>query len=271
MTPSIVLWAGFNALIVAIIAVDLTVGRRRPAVWTAVWIALALAFGGWLAITAGQRTALEYVTCYLLELSLSVDNIVVMIYLFSSRNVRKEDQHSMLMWGVLGAIVMRGVFILAGTTLLERFEWITYVFAATLIWGGIRLAMGRQHKASGRSWLRLSPYLTTLLLIETADLIFAVDSVPAAFAVSRDPFVVYTANIFAVIGLRSLYSILAPVVGRIRYLDQGLAAILIFVGGTMALESQVSVPSWVTLLVVIGVLGVTVAVSRFKLRRRPVV
>ena len=211
----------------------------------------------------GDAAAVAFITCYLIELSLSADNIVVMLYIFTSRQVAERDQHRMLLWGVLGAIIMRGVFILAGTTLLARLEWISYVFAALLIWAGIRLAIGKPHRPPAKTIAGLSAFFTTLLLVETADVVFAVDSVPAAFAVTRDPFLIYTANILAVIGLRSLYALIASSISQITYLDQGLAAILVFV----AVGLVVPIPPAVTLGVVVAVLGLTVALSALKLRR----
>jgi tellurite resistance protein TerC len=215
----------------------------------------------------GNAAAVAFITCYLIELSLSADNIVVMLYIFTSRHVAERDQHRMLLLGVLGAVIMRGVFIVAGTTLLARLTWVSFIFAALLLWAGIRLAIGKPHKPPAHTVAGLSAFFTTLLLVETADVVFAVDSVPAAFAVTRDPFIIYTANILAVIGLRSLYTLVASSIGRIQYLDRGLAAILIFVGATLAVEPFVTIPPTVTLGVVIGILGLTAAWSALKFRR----
>jgi tellurite resistance protein TerC len=211
----------------------------------------------------GNAAAVAFITCYLIEFSLSADNIVVMLYIFTSRHVSEPDQHRMLLWGVLGAVVMRAAFILAGTTLLARLEWVSYVFAALLVWAGIRLAMGKPHQPPAKTMTGVSAFLATLLMVETADVVFAIDSVPAAFAVTRDPFLIYTANILAVIGLRSLYALVASSISRITYLDRGLAAILIFV----AVGLVVPVPPAVTLAVVLGLLGLTIALSALKLRR----
>jgi tellurite resistance protein TerC len=232
-------------------------------VWVAIWVALALAFAVWIRQTMGNAAAVAFITCYLIEFSLSADNIVVMLYIFTSRRVNEADQHRMLLLGVLGAVILRGAFIVAGTTLLSRLEWVSYVFAALLLWAGVRLAMGKPHRPPARTFAGLSAFFTTLLLVELADVVFAVDSVPAAFAVTRDPFLIYTANILAVIGLRSLYGLVASSISRIKYLDRGLAAILIFV----AVGLVVSVPPAVTLGVVVGILGVTTALSALKFRR----
>ena len=211
----------------------------------------------------GNAPAVAFITCYLIEFSLSADNIVVMLYIFTSRQVSEPDQHRMLLLGVLGAIIMRAAFILVGTTLLARLEWVAYVFAVILVWAGVRLALGKPHRPPAATVTGLSAFFTTLLLVESADVVFAIDSVPAAFAVTRDPFVIYTANILAVIGLRSLYALVASSITKIKYLDRGLAAILIFVGVGLV----VPVPPGITLGVVLGILGVTIALSALKFRR----
>lgn len=226
-------------------------------------MALALAFAAYIRQTIGNASAVAFITCYLIEFSLSADNIVVMLYIFTSRHIGERDQHRMLLLGVLGAVVMRAAFIVAGTTLLHRLEWVSYLFAAILVWAALRLAIGKPHKPPARTIAGLSAFFTTLLLVETADVVFAVDSVPAAFAVTRDPFVIYTSNILAVIGLRSLYALIASSISKITYLDRGLAAILLFV----AVGLVVPVPPGVTLGVVLGILGVTIALSALKFRR----
>jgi tellurite resistance protein TerC len=231
------------------------------------WILLALGFAVYVRQTMGNAAAVAFVTCYLIELSLSTDNIVVMLYIFTSRQIAEREQHRMLLLGVLGAVVMRAAFIVAGTTLLARLTWVSFVFAALLLWAGIRLAIGKPHQPPAKTLGGLSAFFTTLLLVETADLLFAIDSVPAAFAVTRDPFIIYTANILAVIGLRSLYALVASAIGRIRYLDRGLAAILIFVACGLALEPFVTIPPIVTLGVVVVILGLTATLSAISLRR----
>ena len=231
--------------------------------WTAIWVALAFAFAFWVRQIKGNDAAVAFITCYLIEFSLSTDNIVVMLYIFTSRHVSEKDQHQMLLWGVLGAVIMRGAFIVAGTTLLQRLEWVSYLFAALLVWAGVRLAIGKPHKPPAKTMAGMSAFFTTLLLVESADLVFAVDSVPAAFAVTRDPFLIYTANILAVIGLRSLYSLVSSSIGKIKYLDRGLAVILIFVGVGLV----VPIPPLVTLGVVLVVLALTTALSALKFQR----
>ncbi len=256
-------WVAFHAIVLAALGLDLLFGSKRPLVWVAIWVALALGFAVWIWQTMGNAPAVAFITCYLIEFSLSADNIVVMLYIFTSRQVNERDQHRMLLLGVLGAIIMRAAFILLGATLLQRLAWVSYVFAALLVWAGVRLAIGKPHHPPAKAMAGLSAFFTTLLLVESADVVFAIDSVPAAFAITRDPFLIYTSNILAVIGLRSLYALVANSVSRIRYLDRGLAAILIFV----AVGLVVPIPPGVTLGVVLGILGVTTALSALKLRR----
>jgi tellurite resistance protein TerC len=264
----------FHVVVLAALGIDLAFagsgGHKRAAVWTGIWIALALGFGLWVRHTMGNAAFVAFITCYLVELSLSTDNIVVMLYIFSSRHVEERDQQRMLLLGVLGAVIMRGVFIVAGATLIQRLEWVTYVFAAILVWAGIRMAMGKPHRQRTTTIGSLSAFWTTVLLIESADVVFAVDSVPAAFAITRDPFLIYTSNILAVIGLRSLYTLIAGSVGRIRYLDRGLAAILIFVGLGLGLEPWIEIPPGATLGAVLVILGLTAALSARSLRRTDV-
>lgn len=256
-------WVIFHVVVLAALGLDLLFGSKRPAIWVAVWVALALAFAVWIRQTMGNGPAVAFITCYLIEFSLSADNIVVMLYIFTSRHVAERDQHKMLLLGVLGAVIMRGVFIVAGTALLARLEWVSYVFAVLLFVAGVRLAIGKPHRPPAKTVTGVSAFFATLLLVETADVVFAIDSVPAAFAVTRDPFLIYTSNILAVIGLRSLYGLVASSMAKIKYLDRGLAAILIFVGVGLV----VPVPPAVTLGVVLSLLGVTVALSALKLRR----
>jgi tellurite resistance protein TerC len=236
----------------------------------------------------GPAPALAFLTCYILELTLSVDNVAVMIAVFRYFQIPQGSQGRVLFWGVAGAIVMRAVFVFAGTALLARAEWVSYLFAALLVVTGIQMAFVSNHGfrgdsavirmvrrvlpvtediSSGRFWVReggrrvVTPLLLALIVIELGDIIFAVDSVPAAFAVTRDPWLVYGANIGAVIGLRSLYMVLAGLVERVRFLDQGLAVILTYVGIMMALPPGRALPTWATLAVVVGVLVVTALVS----------
>lgn len=269
-------WTGFHVLVFLMLALDLGVFNRKvhapsfreAAVWSAVWIGLALLFNGAVFMgyfAPGDGTpynatlkGTEWFTGYVLEKSLSVDNLFVFVMLFGAFKVRMEHQHRILYWGILGALVMRAVMILAGTALLNRFEWMMYVFGAFLIYTGIKMFMveeaekdptrnalvrlfkkffpldpegGHQHffvKKNGRRFA--TPMLLVLVSVEVTDLVFAVDSIPAVLAVTRDPFVVYTSNIFAILGLRSLYFLLAKMMDRFHRLKLGLAVILTFVG-----------------------------------------
>ena len=290
-------WVGFVAFVLAMLALDLGVFNRRPHVvgareatlWTAVWVGLALAFAGGLAVLEGHQAALTFLTGYLIEESLSIDNIFVIVLIFQYFAVPAQYQHRVLFWGILGALVMRGLFIGLGAALLSRFEWIIYVFGALLVITGIRMAVKQDEEFEAeqnpvvrlaRRFLPLTdgyrgphfftvehgqryatPLLLVLLLVEATDLIFAVDSIPAIFGITRDPFLVFTSNIFAVLGLRSLFFLLASVVTKFWMLKYGLAVILTFVGTKMLIESWVHIPILLSLGIVLGVLAASIAGS----------
>jgi tellurite resistance protein TerC len=295
-------WVGFNAFVLAMLALDLGVFHRRAhvvtmreaATWSAVWVGLALAFNAGLYLLAGPRPALEFLTGYLIEKSLSVDNIFVFVLLFTYFAVPARYQHRVLFWGILGALAMRGAFIAAGAYLLEQFHWVIYLFGAVLILTGAKMArrggaavdpernpvtrwarrlLPLTPRYDGqRFWTReggrlvATPLFLVLLLVEFTDLVFAIDSIPAIFAVTRDPFLVYTSNVFAILGLRSLYFLLAGVVHRFVYLKYALAAILVFVGLKMTLVDLVKVPVAVSL----GVIALTMTIAILaSLRRAP--
>ncbi|MBL8743753.1 MAG: TerC family protein, partial [Myxococcales bacterium] len=278
------LWAGFLVFVLAMLALDLgvfhkkshVVGFREAAAWSAVWIALACAFGGVVLWQFGPGLATEFFTGYLIEKSLSVDNIFVFVVIFAAFQVPAMHQHRVLFWGVLGALVMRAVMIFAGGALLARFHWLIYVFGAFLVLTGVKL-LRQQGKEPDleKSWFmravravipatdkhdgekfftrengkRLAtPLFMALVLVELTDLVFALDSIPAIFAITRDPFIVFTSNIFAILGLRSLYFLLAGVMDRFVYLKTGLAAVLVFVGLKMALIDVIKLPAMVSLL-----------------------
>ena len=300
---SLWLWAGFNLFVLAMLAIDLgvfhrqahAVSLREASIWSAVWIALALVFnlGVWKFL--GPQPGVEFLTGYLIEKSLSVDNIFVIALLFAYFKVPDQYQHRVLFWGILGALVMRAAFILAGAALLERFHWIIYLFGAFLVLTGIKMAFAPEHglepeknpvvrlvrrlmpvtsdfrgssffvREGGR--LAATPLFLVLVMVEFTDLVFAVDSIPAIFAVTRDPFLVYTSNVFAILGLRSLYFLLAGVMHKFEYLKLGLAAILVFVGAKMALVDWVKIPSGISLGVIAAILAVAVAASLLKARR----
>ena len=297
-TPgSPLLWGGFAAFVITVLALDLgvfhrkahAVSLREAAAWSVAWVTLALAFNGIVWYWLGPTKALEFTTGYVIEEALSVDNIFVFLVLFSFFRVPAAYQHRVLFWGILGAIVMRAIFIMAGAALLARFHWIIYVFGAILVVTGVRLFAQRDEEPDpernpvlrvfrrfvptvseyhgqrftivehGRRYA--TPLLAVLVAVEATDLIFAVDSIPAVFAVTRDPFIVYTSNIFAILGLRAMYFLLAGVMDRFRYLKPGLALVLMFVGTKMTLTEIFPVPIGVSLGVVAGILAVSILVS----------
>lgn len=290
-------WLGFHVLIFALLALDLGVFNRKAhapsvkeaAAWSAVWILLALLFNAVIFSAEGPKAGLEFFTAWILEKSLSVDNLFVFVLLFAAFRVEMRHQHRVLYWGVLGALVMRAAMILAGTALLRRFEWMMYVFGAFLVFTALKMLFGRESAGDPadnaltrlfkrclpidpeggheRFWTRrngrwaATPLLLVLVSIEVTDLVFAVDSVPAVLAVSRDPFIVYTSNIFAILGLRSLYFLLAKMMDRFHRLKTGLAFILAFVGLKMCAEPWVAVPTAWSLAVILGMLAVSVVAS----------
>jgi tellurite resistance protein TerC len=295
------LWLGFNTFVLALLALDLFVFHRdahevRPreaAAWSAVWITFALVFGGGVYVYMGRAAGLEFFAGYLIEKALSVDNIFVFVLIFGFFRVPLRYQHRVLFWGILGALVMRGTMIAAGAYLIERFHWILYLFGAFLVFTGVRMAAQDEHgiepesnpvirlvrrllpvtteyhgqhffvrrSVNGRPQLAATPLFVVLTLVETTDLMFAVDSIPAIFAVTRDPFIVYSSNVFAILGLRALYFLLAGVVHRFHYLKLGLSAVLVFVGAKMLAMDLVDVPIGLSLLIVALALGAAVAAS----------
>jgi tellurite resistance protein TerC len=299
-------WALFGVLVLSALALDLGLFHsrrndqreltlRQATARTIAWAALAFLFGLVVLALDGERAAFTYVTAYLLEQSLSIDNVFVFLLIFSELRVPPAQQRGVLLWGVIGALVMRGLLIAAGLFLLSRFHWVVYPFAALIIFAAIRLLWGGQKQrelvvaACGicstwvariipitpqyhgtRFWVRLpeqgrrlvaTPLLVALIIIETTDIVFALDSVPAVLAVTTDPFIVYTSNIFAMLGLRSLYFVLAGVVERFRFLRVGLAAILIFFGARLLLGNVVEVPNGVSLGVIAAALALSVVAS----------
>ena len=298
-----VAWIAFNAFVLAMLALDLgvfhrkahAVSLREAGTWSAVWIALALAFGAGLWHFEGKEPALQYLTGYLIEKSLSVDNIFVIALIFTYFAVPAAHQHRVLFWGILGALLMRGALIAAGAFLLSKFHFLVWVFGAFLVVTGVKMALHDNAELhpeknplvrlarrifrvtndyEGQSFfvrrdgaLWATPLFLVLLVVESMDLVFAVDSVPAIFAVTSDPFLVYTSNVFAILGLRSLYFLLAGVMGRFVYLKLGLSVILVFVGLKMALVELVKVPVGISLGVIGLILGVSVAASLVATRR----
>ena len=297
MATSIWFWVGFNAFVIAMLALDLgifhrkahTVRPKEAAIWTSVWVSLALLFCLGLYILEDGETALLFLTGYVIEESLSVDNIFVIVLIFSYFRIPSQYQHRVLFWGILGALVMRGTFIGLGALLIARVHWIIYVFGGFLIVTGIRMAMRQDEEFNaeqnpvmrlarrflpftdryhGQKFFTLengkrvaTPLFLVLLLVEFTDLIFAVDSIPAIFAVTTDPFIVYTSNVFAILGLRSLYFLLANVVDRFHLLKYGLATILSFVGVKMVITDIYKIPVPVSLGVIVGVLALSIILS----------
>ncbi len=296
----------FNVFVLGMLAIDLGVFHRKAhavttkeaTIWCIIWVTLGLIFNAGVYVFLGAEKGLEFFAGYLIEYSLSVDNIFVFIIILSYFSVAPVYQHRVLFWGILGALLMRGVFIATGAALLELFHWIFYIFGAFLIFTGIKMLAKEECSVQpednpvirilrrlmpiaadyqgpwffvrqGGKWAA-TPLFVVLLVIETTDLIFAVDSVPAIFAVSRDPFIVYTSNVFAILGLRSLYFLLAGVVDLFIYLRYGLGVVLAFVGVKMMLSDVYKIPIGLSLAVVIGILALSVAASLLASRKESV-
>lgn len=293
-------WILFNFFAVGMLVLDLLVFHRRSRivrsrdalVWSGLWFGLALAFAGLVFFWQGRQVALEFVTSYVLELSLSVDNLFIFLVIFRYFSVPEQYQRSVLFWGILGALVMRGAFILAGVGLIHRFHWISYLLGALLIYSGVRLAFTGEHQVDPaknpavralrrwmpvtddyqgghffvRGWkgnpgLYATPLLIVLAVIETTDLLFAVDSVPAVLAVTLNAFIVYTSNVFAILGLRSLYFAISGLMKVFRFLHAGLALVLVLVGLKMIVAAYFQISTLETLGTVAGVLTVSVVAS----------
>jgi tellurite resistance protein TerC len=266
---------------------------RAAALWSAAWVALGVLFGLVVLALYGAAPAVTYYTAYLLEKSLSVDNLFVFALIFGELRIPATYQRRVLSWGIFGALAMRGVLIAVGISLLERFHWVIYPFAALVLLAAARLLWGERKEreavvaacavcnswvarvvpvtpviAGGRFWIRQSgrrmatPLLIALVVVETSDVVFALDSIPAVLAVTREPFLVYTSNVFAMLGLRSLYFVLAGAVERIPGLRPALATILAFVGAKMLLSGVVDVPNWVSLVVIAVVIGAAAGAAR---------
>jgi tellurite resistance protein TerC len=290
-------WIVFNAVILLLLFFDLTVISRKHRVvpfrqallMSAFWIGLAMAFAFFVHQWMGPTKSLEFLTGYLLEEALSVDNLFVFILLFAYFKVPPEEEKTVLFWGIIGALIMRGIFIAAGVALVQRFHWILYVFGIFLIWTGFQLMRGGDEQQDpsrnivlkfcrrflpltdtyeGKSFfvrrdgrLLATPLFVVLLVVETTDILFATDSIPAILAITRDPFIVYTSNVFAILGLRSLYFALAGMMKLFHYLNYGLSVVLMFIGAKMLVPERYHVPTWVALAVVAGVLALSVLAS----------
>jgi tellurite resistance protein TerC len=303
MEHTLLEWSAFLALVLTLLALDLgvfnrkdhVVGPREALGWSVLWVSLALAFGGWVWFRHGGELGLQYLTGYVIEKSLSVDNIFVFVVIFGALGIPPIYQHRVLFWGILSALLLRGAMIAAGSALLTRFHWVIYVFGAFLVLTGVKLLLARgtadhpensavfkflrrivpasphldgNHfftKENGE-WLA-TPLFFALALIEVTDVIFAVDSIPAIFAVTSDPYIVFTSNVFAILGLRSLYFLLAGFVEKFTYLKPSLAVVLMFVGAKMALVDVVKIHASASLAVVLGILAVGIVASVLKNRR----
>jgi tellurite resistance protein TerC len=316
MEESIWLWVGFNLFVLAMLALDLGVFHRKAhavstkeaLTWSIVWISLSLVFNAIIyffwdqmvpnsSYTNGEA-ALAFLTGYLIEKSLSVDNIFVFILIFSFFAVPAAYQHRILFWGILGALVMRGILIAVGATLLNQFHWIIYVFGAFLIYTGIRMARHQDEELRPQDnpvvkffrkfmpvtddfdgdkffvrragTLFATPLFLILLIVESTDLVFAVDSIPAIFAVTRDPFIVYTSNVCAILGLRALYFLLAGVMDKFQYLKLGLSVVLTFIGIKMVIVDLYHIPVGASLAVVASVLTISILASLWKTNEKPI-
>jgi len=268
-------WLGFHLAVAALLLADwLLQGRRRDSapsqsaawLWTGVLVAAASVFAAWIAVAKGHQPALEFAAGYTIEISLSVDNLFVFLVLFQGFRISQRRQHKALAWGIAGAIVLRALFIAAGVTLLRRFDWITWIFGLILLYAAWRLVRGGSAKAAIPDWIRkLQPakgsLLPVILAVEFTDLLFAVDSIPAVLAVSHNPFVVYTSNIAAILGLRSLYFALSALLDRLRYLHYGLGALLAFVALKMLGAHWFEIPITISLAAMGAILALCAVVS----------
>ena len=306
MDETVVLWTAFNVFVLGMLALDLGVFHKKSAeigikdalVWTGVWITLAMAFNFFVFQYFGRQPAIEFFTGYVIEKSLSVDNIFVIIMIFSYFHVPSSYQHKVLFWGILGALVMRVIFIFAGIELIHRFHWLIYLFGGFLIITGLRMVMAAEVKLDpeknpvvklvrkffpvtpafvgdnffvtrhGKLWA--TPLFVVVFLIETTDLIFAVDSIPAILAITDNAFIVYTSNVFAILGLRSLYFALSGIEKYFHFLKYGLAAILIFVGSKMAMADYYKIPIEISLIIIVSLLTAAIVASLvFPQKRQP--
>jgi tellurite resistance protein TerC len=294
-------WIWFNVAVLAILALDLGVLHRKSskvslkeaAIWSGVWVALSLCFALAIYWNMGKESGLEFLTGYLIEYALSVDNIFVFVLIFSYFSVPEKYQHRVLFWGIIGALVLRGVMIVAGSALVTRFAWTLYIFGAFLVFTGLRMALQKDDAAynperdpilrlarklipvtpdyrgdkffvkepdkTGKVRFSATPLFIVLIIVDTTDIIFATDSIPAIFAVTRDPFIVYTSNICAVLGLRALYFLLASVVDKFVYLKLGLSLVLVFIGAKMLLEHFLHIP----IVAALGVVGLVLGSAIF--------
>lgn len=303
MEISIWFWVAFNAFVLLMLALDLgvfhknlhAVSVKEALIWSGIWIFLALCFNSFIYFVFGETKALEFFTGYVIEKALSVDNIFVFVLIFSFFQIPAIYQHKVLFWGIIGALIMRIIFIFAGIALLEKFHWTIYLFGAILIFTGIKMLFDKDKKIEpdknpvikffkrffpttnelygDRFFIKqnqktlATPLFVVLIMIEVTDLIFAVDSIPAILAVTQDHFIVYTSNVFAILGLRSLYFALANIIDRFKYLAVGLAIILVFVGIKMILIDFFKIPIHYSLLIIFLILTSSVIISLVKTKK----
>jgi tellurite resistance protein TerC len=291
------LWIGFNLFVLASIALDLGVFNRRlhkislreAGFFSLLWVALSILFGLGILHYFGKQAGLEFFTGYLIEKALSVDNLFLFLVIFRTFAIDERFQHRMLEWGILGALVMRGVMILAGAELIERFSWVLYVFGAFIVYAGIHMLFVKKEKVRpeqsaifrlANKHLRVThdykgerffvrsggkffatPLFLVLLVVEVTDITLAIDSIPAIFGITQDPFIVYTSNVFAILGLRAMYFLLAGVLSRLRFLTVGLSFVLTFIGAKMIAHKWMDIPEHISLLIVTGILLLALAAS----------
>jgi tellurite resistance protein TerC len=291
------LWIGFNLFVLASIALDLGVFNRRlhkvslreAGFFSLLWVALSILFGLGILHYSGKQAGLEFFTGYLIEKALSVDNLFLFLVIFRTFAINERFQHRILEWGILGALVMRGVMILAGAELVERFSWVLYVFGAFIVYAGIHMLFVKKEKVhpeessifrfaskhlrvardyegegffvrrGGKSYA--TPLFLVLLVVEITDITLAIDSIPAIFGITQDPFIVYTSNVFAILGLRAMYFLLAGVLSRLRFLTVGLSFVLTFIGAKMIAHKWVDIPEYISLMIVVGILLLALAAS----------
>jgi tellurite resistance protein TerC len=291
------LWIGFNLFVLASIALDLGVFNRRlhkvslreAGFFSLLWVALSILFGLGILHYSGKQAGLEFFTGYLIEKALSVDNLFLFLVIFRTFAVDERFQHRMLEWGIVGALVMRGVMILAGAELIQRFSWVLYLFGAFIVYAGIHMLFvkketvhpekslifrfaskhlrvthdykGEHFFVRSRGKLYATPLFLVLVVVEITDITLAIDSIPAIFGITQDPFIVYTSNVFAILGLRAMYFLLAGVLTRLRFLTVGLSFVLSFIGVKMIAHKWVDIPEYVSLLIVLGILLLALGAS----------
>lgn len=301
-SDTIWLWIAFNIFVLAMLALDLgvfhradhTIEVKEALIWSGIWILIALAFNAGMFIFGGAQRGLEFFTGYLIERSLSIDNVFVFILLFTYFSVPGKYQYKVLFWGIIGALIMRGALIAVGASLVKEFHWIIFIFGAFLILSAIKMALQKETEVhpeqnpvvrlfkrfvpvlpsyregsffvKEKGLLFATPLFVVLLVVESTDLIFAIDSIPAIFAVTGDPFIVYTSNIFAILGLRAMYFALAGIVDRFHYLRFGLSAVLAFVGVKMLLTDIYKIPIWLSLALIAAILAISIVASLIRPR-----